>query len=63
MNEMAHWIIDDHGFGGSWYRCSKCGSSHWDILDDVCGEEFCPDCGATIDWDANVYMRNGRVEK
>ena len=26
--KMAHWIIDDHGFGGMFYRCSKCGNNY-----------------------------------
>lgn len=55
---MAYWIIHDHGFGGSYYRCSECGSGHWDILDDVSGDECCPDCGEPIDWDANVYIHD-----
>lgn len=60
---MAHWIIDDHGFGGTYYRCSECGTGYLDIFDDVCGEENCPHCGAPIDDDRNVYMRNGRIER
>lgn len=59
---MAHWIIDDWGFGGSYYKCSECGEIFWDILDDVDSEK-CPSCGSPIDEDANVYMRNGKVEK
>ena len=60
---MAHWIIDDHGFGGMFYRCSECGAIYCDIFSDVGGEEECPNCSSPIDEDANVYMKNGRVEK
>lgn len=60
---MAHWIIDDHGFGGSYYRCSECGDVSWDILDKDCGGDFCPSCGEPMDEDKTVYMKNGRVEK
>lgn len=60
---MAHWIIDDHGFGGMFYTCSKCGATYCDIFNDVGGEERCPDCNSLINDDENVYMRNGVVEK
>ena len=46
---MAHWIITDQGFGGSFYRCSDCEAVFWDILEDVCGEDHCPRCRAPID--------------
>lgn len=59
---MAHWIIDDHGFGGTYYKCSHCGAFYWDILDNACGGETCPRCGSPIDEDSNVYMRDGKVE-
>ena len=59
---MAHWIIDDRGFGGTYYSCSECKTSYCDIFKDVCGENKCPNCGAPIDEEANIYMKNGKVE-
>ena len=60
---MAHWIIDDYGFGGTFYKCSECGKLYWDVHEDVNGEDKCPNCNSSMDEDANVYMKNGRVEK
>ena len=60
---MTHRIIDDHGFGGMYYKCSECGESQWDILDKHCGGETCSNCGAAMDEEDTVYMKNGRVEK
>ena len=57
---MAHWIIDDWGFGGSYYKCSHCGESWWDILDDINMEDYCPNCGEPINDDDNEYLTNGR---
>jgi hypothetical protein len=52
---MAHWIVDDHGFGGAYYRCSNCREVWCNIYDDVSMEETCPHCGAPID-DEKEYM-------
>jgi DNA-directed RNA polymerase subunit RPC12/RpoP len=60
---MAHWIIDDHGFGGTYYTCSECGEIYWDILDHGCGGDTCIRCGSPMDEDETVYMKNGRVEE
>lgn len=51
---MAHYIIDDRGFGGTWYECSNCGALFWDISDEVDHFE-CLKCGAEINPDENVY--------
>jgi hypothetical protein len=59
---MAHWIIDDHGFGGTFYRCSECGESQCDIFDKHCGGETCPGCGSPMNEDDAVYMKNGKRE-
>lgn len=59
---MAHWIIDFHGFAGTYYKCSNCRETYLDIFEDVGGEETCPNCGAPINEDENVYMRDGKVE-
>ena len=53
---MAHWIIEDHGFGGQYYRCSECRESWCDIFKDVSREEKCPNCGATINEDETEYI-------
>lgn len=53
---MAHWIIDDRGFGGVWYKCSNCRESWNDIFDDVSMEETCPHCGEPIDDDETEYI-------
>lgn len=53
---MAHWIIDDHGFGGVTYICSECRESWNDIYSDVSMEENCPNCGVSINNDENEYM-------
>lgn len=55
---MAHWIIDDHGFGGQFYRCSKCGDSWCDIYDDHLSDDVCPSCGEPIDHDKNEYIQD-----
>ena len=55
---MAHWIIEDHGFGGQYYRCSECRESWCDIYKDVSMEETCPHCGAPINEDENEYLEN-----
>ena len=59
---MAHWIIDDWGFGGSYYRCSHCGESWWDIFYDVGMEDNCPNCGEPIDVAETEYLVKGRKE-
>lgn len=60
---MAHWIIDDYGFGGTFYECSECGQTFWDICDDVCGAEECPNYKASINDEQTVYKKNGRIEE
>jgi hypothetical protein len=53
---MAHWIIEDHGFGGAWYKCSDCRESWYDIFNDVSMEETCPMCGAVINEEEPEYI-------
>ena len=53
---MAHWIIEDRGFGGQYYRCSECRESWCDIYTNVSREDKCPNCGASINDDDNVYL-------
>lgn len=53
---MAHWIIEDKGFGGSWYECSECHASYCDLYDNAAGGEKCPKCSADMDLDSNEYV-------
>ena len=55
---MAHWIIDDHGFGGQFYKCSDCWYIWCDIYNDHLSEDNCPSCGAPIDEDENEYIQD-----
>lgn len=52
---MAHWIIDDHGFGGQYYQCSECGTTFYYAPDDIC-----PHCGAEINDDENEYVEDAK---
>ena len=53
---MAHWIIEDHGFGGQYYTCSDCGNRWWSILNKILTKDICSNCGAVIDMDENEYI-------
>lgn len=52
---MAHWIIEDRGFGGQYYKCSGCGHTFNDLYHDV-PDDICPECGVEINEDENEYM-------
>lgn len=52
---MAHWIISDYGFGGSCYKCSRCGDSWNDIYEDVSMKDKCPTCGYPMN-EENEYV-------
>jgi DNA-directed RNA polymerase subunit RPC12/RpoP len=52
---MAHWIIEDYGFGGTSYRCSHCGNSWNNIYSDVSRLSTCPSCREPINRDENEY--------
>lgn len=51
---MAHWIIEDHGFGGQYYKCSECGHTFNDLYHDV-PDDICPECGVEINENENEY--------
>lgn len=53
---MAHWIIEDRGFGGLYYKCSECGKFWWDILKKVRMEDRCPNCNSVINEDETEYV-------
>lgn len=44
---MAHWIIEDKGFGGTDYQCSACKDIWNDLFHkDISSiTECCPGCG------------------
>lgn len=46
---MAHWIVNDQGFGGVFYKCSNCGE-----YEDKYKEK-CSNCGAEMD-EESVYL-------
>lgn len=52
---MAHWIIEDKGFGGVVYRCSNCRES-WNDYYSKFPKDYCRCCGEDIDEDANEYI-------
>lgn len=60
---MAHWIIEDHGFGGQIYTCSECRESWNDIYSNVSMDETCPNCGALINEDETEYIENNKRSK
>ena len=54
---MAHWIIEDEGFGGTVYECSSCGRRWNDLYTKVrLGGDTCPSCGGKMDDDETVYI-------
>ena len=61
--KAPHWIVDEHGFGGTYYQCSNCGAMHWDILKDVDTSGPCPYCNAPLHEGETVYMKDGKVEE
>lgn len=54
---MAHWIIEDKGFGGVVYRCSNCREA-WDDYYSKFPKNYCRCCGEEIDEDANEYIED-----
>lgn len=53
---MAHWIIEDHGFGGQIYRCSNCREAWNDLYYDDILRDSCPACGEFINEDEDEYI-------
>ena len=50
---MAHWIIEDHGFGGQYYKCSNCGEVWCDLFYGVSSQNKCPECGENLYYKKN----------
>ncbi|MBR5796379.1 MAG: hypothetical protein IKY26_09565 [Erysipelotrichaceae bacterium] len=59
---MAHWIIEDNGFGGQTYRCSNCREAWNDLYDDISREDVCPECGESIDEDNTEYIETTTIQ-
>ena len=59
---MAHWIIEERGFGGSFYKCSACGKVWNDIFSNVWTEDNCPVCGAPMN-EETVYIDEEKIAK
>lgn len=57
---MAHWIIDDRGFGGCWYECSNCGRSWNNIFENPGMWNECHGCGEKMDEDETQYIENNK---
>lgn len=51
---MAHWIIEDKGFGGVVYKCSNCGES-WNDYYNKFSKDVCENCGSSMN-DENEYV-------
>lgn len=61
---MAHWIVDDHGFGGTYYKCSECKETWNSIYSNVStADENCPNCGAPMDEDDVEYVEKKNIFK
>ena len=48
-----HWIVDDHGFAGQYYRCSVCGNGTWDLFKG--NPDKCEHCQSDMDMDEIEY--------
>ena len=54
---MAHWIIEDKGFGRVYYRCSNCNETWNDLFNSGIGSwDVCPNCGKELDDDAIEWV-------
>lgn len=49
-----HWIVEDHGFAGTFYKCSKCGESYWGYAATF-DDEICDNCHTVMDPAENEY--------
>lgn len=59
---MAHWIIEDKGFGGLVFQCSNCGASWNDIFHSGIGcWDKCPNCHEDMD-EEREYVEKKLVE-
>lgn len=60
---MAHWIIEDKGFGGQVFQCSNCGDLWNDIFHSEVGcWDKCPSCGEEMD-EEREYVEENPLKK
>ena len=50
-----HWIVEDHGFAGTFFKCSKCGESYWGYAPSF-DDEACTNCHTAMDPEDNEYV-------
>lgn len=58
---MAHWIITDLGFSGTYYRCSECGHSYIDLFDSrilAANLGRCPCCKSPLNDEEDEYIED-----
>ena len=61
---MAHWIIEDKGFGGQVYTCSYCRNSWNDLYHPTVGQwDICPWCHEKIDDEVDVAKLENALKK
>lgn len=60
---MAHWIIEDDGFGVQNYKCSSCKSIWSDAFYGVSSVDKCPECREQINKNENKYIDNLKNKK
>ena len=54
---MAHWIIEDKGFGGQIYKCSNCHECWNDLFHDIYNWTYCPSCHEDLEEDKEEYFK------
>lgn len=59
---MAHWIIEDKGFGGVVYKCSNCGEL-WNEYYQSYPKDFCAFCGEDMKDEAEYVEEKATVSK
>ena len=59
---MAHWIVEDHGFCGKFYRCSNCRNVLIDTHEYI-PENTCPKCGIHINKDKTKYIDKPKIHQ
>lgn len=62
---MAHWIIEDKGFGGTDYQCSECGNIWNDLFykGSLSMAERCPGCEASFNEDEIEYVEQTKNDE
>ena len=60
---MAHWIIDDKGFGGRIHTCSNCREVWNDLFHPIGTWEKCPSCHKEIDRYKDEYVEKKPIDK